>query len=97
MADHQQDELAPDMQPRLQELGADRPDFEVQQVPGPAPIEQRMQQVVNDLLALPTAAQLAVLRAFVPALLEALDVADRAFWAREIVGEGVPEIPTLTA
>jgi len=54
----------------------------------PAPlIELLMEQAAVELGALPLRAQLAVLRALVPSVLDALDAEDRAYWARALVGD----------
>ena len=87
MADQNRDE-----QLRLEEVDSTALPEELE----PGPLGERMERLSAQLQSMPTAAQLVLLRTIVPELLEQLDANDRAYWAREIVGEGVPEIPTFT-
>lgn len=92
MSDRKRDRVD-EVSTQLEEM---RPTLDLRMSQAPAPIEAMMEQAIERLSVLPTAAQLAVLRSFLPEMLASLDANDRAFWARELIGEGVPEIPTLT-
>lgn len=71
---------------RLQEVLADGAAEGVEAPRQISLIEMMMEQIAVEFEAMPTAAQLSVLRALVPSLLEELDREDREYWTQELLG-----------